>query len=59
MNLVTINVSNITEDRETKYPNVREIVADIDCYGRKEYQKTITLHLLEYNMVMEKGYYLG
>lgn len=59
MNLVEINVSNITSDIETDYPPFREIVADTNCYGNKQYQKKIILAPHDYKMVMEKGYYLG
>ena len=38
---------------------VYEIVCDVDCYGCIEKHKRIILSEKDYNMVKEKGYYLG
>lgn len=58
MNLLEIYVTNITSVKEV-FPNVYEIVADFNCYGRKEIQVAKTISVYDYEMIKEKGYYLG
>lgn len=38
---------------------VVKLVADIDCYGRKEKYKTFHVSEDDYKMIIEKGYYWG
>lgn len=59
MNLLKIYVNNITADKETKYKGIKKLVADVDCYGSKEYQKEIIVDEHNYKSIKEKGYYLG
>lgn len=56
MNLVEIWVTNITS--HTKEDRLHHIVADFNCYGRKEYQKEEWLTDFDWKMVQERGYYL-
>lgn len=56
MNLVEIWVTNITS--HTKEDRLHHIVADFNCYGRKEYQKEEWLTDFDWKMVQKKGYYL-
>lgn len=56
MNLVEMWVTNITS--HTEEDGLHLIVADFNCYGRKEHQKEKWLTDIDWKMVQERGYYL-
>lgn len=56
MNLVEMWVTNITSHAEEDGLHI--IVADFNCYGRKECQEEKCLLDTDWKMVKEKGYYL-
>lgn len=60
MNLLETYVTNITYEELVKDLDfiLYKIVADTDCYGCKEYNKTLYVHADQYKSIKEKGYYL-
>ncbi len=60
MNLLEHYVTNITkvEKIECDWGYYYKIIADVDCYGMEK-QKEFGLSQSDYNMVLEKGYYMG
>lgn len=61
MNLLRTYVTNITHEELVKGVDFifYKVIADTDCYGHKEYNKTLLLTKDNYKSVKEKGYYLS
>lgn len=59
MNVVETYVGNITkaEKIQEKWGDYYKLIADTDCYGRKDKQKIFTVSKSDYEMILEKGYY--
>ena len=60
MNVVETYVSNITkaEKIKEKWGDYYKLTADTNCYGGKDKQKIFTVSESEYELILEKGYYL-
>ena len=60
MNLVETYVTKIWSERlveECNFP-LYELVAETDCWGRKEHKKHLFVNEADYKSIKEKGYYL-
>lgn len=60
MNLLEKYVYNITSVKEEDYAGMKfyKLICDTDCYGDIRKQVKVILTEREYDMVIEKGYYM-